>query len=127
MTPTPDRLHLPAGLVLLLMQCIQCGQPYASTTGDMGQICPACQQQNLQRNDDADYSWRLEHGYKQQFEVNDVVEKTTGDYAFKGVVVAAFQKLNSVWRYVVENDDKLLHIFSGKQLRRVGPSKPLTR
>lgn len=44
------------------------------------------------------------------------VRKVTGDYRFEGVVVAAFGKLNGQRRYVVENADGILHIFSGKNL-----------
>ena len=56
------------------------------------------------------------------FTVGDHVTKTSGDYRFDGVVVAAFVKLDGrSWRYVVENRDGVLHIFTGKQLA-AGPS-----
>lgn len=48
--------------------------------------------------------------------VGDRVRKTVGDYDFDGVVVSVFQKLRGETRIVVENDDRLLHIFSEKQL-----------
>ena len=48
--------------------------------------------------------------------VGDHVAKISGDYRFVGVVVAAFGKLGGSRRYVVENSDGVLHIFSGKQL-----------
>jgi hypothetical protein len=55
------------------------------------------------------------------FTVGDHVTKTSGDYRFDGVVVAAFVKLDGrSWRYVVENRDGVLHIFSGKQLAAAG-------
>jgi hypothetical protein len=51
------------------------------------------------------------------FSVGDRVTKTSGDYRFEGVIVAAFVKLDGrSWRYVVENSDGVLHIFSAKQL-----------
>jgi hypothetical protein len=56
--------------------------------------------------------------------VEDYVEKVGGDYTFRGFVVAVFNKRRSgEIRYVVENDDGVLHIFSGMQLRvlRAGP------
>ena len=53
------------------------------------------------------------------FEVNDYVVKLTGDYRFCGHVVAAFSKISGARRYVVENADGVLHIFSGKQLTKV--------
>lgn len=54
----------------------------------------------------------------QLFYVGDNVIKGGGDYKFKGVVVAAFKKLNhdDTWRYVVENPEGILHIFSDRQL-----------
>lgn len=55
----------------------------------------------------------------QKFKVNDRVYKDGGDYIFQGIVVCAFQKRNGKWRYVVENIDGVLHIFSGKQLAMV--------
>ena len=44
--------------------------------------------------------------------------KDKGDYTFKGKVVSVFQKNSGVWRYVVENEAGILHIFSSKQLRK---------
>lgn len=52
--------------------------------------------------------------------VGTIVEKTAGDYTFAGVIVAAFKKHSGHWRYVVENDAGILHIFNGRQLHRVG-------
>lgn len=45
-----------------------------------------------------------------------MVEKTSGDYRFKGVVVSAFKKLSGATRYVVENSDGLLFIFNENSL-----------
>ena len=51
--------------------------------------------------------------------VGDMVAKVGGDYAFAGVIVAAFVKRDGkTWRYVVENRDGLLHVFSPAQLSR---------
>ena len=50
--------------------------------------------------------------------VGDMVAKVGGDYAFAGVVVASFAKLGGAHRYVVENSDGLLHIFSAAPLSR---------
>lgn len=49
------------------------------------------------------------------------VEKVGGDYTFKGVVVAVFQKLSGRIRYVVEDDRGILHIFSEVNLRELPP------
>lgn len=55
--------------------------------------------------------------YVQEFKEGDWVVKLSGDYYFRGEVVAVFQKLNDgPWRYVVQNEDGVLHIFSDKQL-----------
>lgn len=48
--------------------------------------------------------------------VGDEVEKTTGDYRYRGVVVSLFHKLNGVVRVVVENEDGMLFIFNEQQL-----------
>lgn len=48
--------------------------------------------------------------------VGDRVRKNVGDYDFDGVVVSVFNKLGGEERVVVENADRLLHIFSSKQL-----------
>lgn len=49
----------------------------------------------------------------------DRAEKTGGDYRFIGDVRSVFTKRNGVVRYVVENDDGILHIFSAANLRAV--------
>jgi hypothetical protein len=51
------------------------------------------------------------------FKVGDRVEKGVGDYAFNGEVRAVFEKRSGAVRYVVENGDGILHIFSAQQLR----------
>ncbi len=53
------------------------------------------------------------------FDVGDRVYKIGGDYSFEGVVVSAFDKTTGFRRYVVENPQGLLHIFSGRQLGRI--------
>ena len=56
------------------------------------------------------------------FVVGEPVVNTNSDYVFDGVVVASFTKVNGYRRYAVENRDRLLHIFSAKQLRsKLGP------
>lgn len=47
----------------------------------------------------------------------DIVEKITGDYTFSGVIVSRFKKVDGAVRYVVENPDGILHIFSEKNLK----------
>jgi hypothetical protein len=51
------------------------------------------------------------------FQRYDEVAKVGGDYIFDGIVVAAFRKMNGVFRYVVQDDRGILHIFSGAQLK----------
>lgn len=50
-------------------------------------------------------------------DVGHKVEKTGGDYTFVGIVVARFEKLSGMIRYVVEDDRGILHIYSAKNLR----------
>lgn len=52
------------------------------------------------------------------FQVGDEVEKTAGDYRYRGTVVVIFRKLNGVERLVVENGDGMLFIFNDRQLER---------
>lgn len=54
-------------------------------------------------------------------EVGDKVTKNTGDYVFSGVIVAKFTKLSGVIRFVVENGDGILHIFSEKNFKSIIP------
>jgi hypothetical protein len=56
-----------------------------------------------------------------KFRRGQKVVKGGGDYTFRGVVVAAFEKLSGKVRYVVENADGVLHIFSESQLAEDGP------
>lgn len=51
-------------------------------------------------------------------QLNKRVTKKTGDYKFDGYVVACFYKRDGKsLRYVVENDDGILHIFSESNLK----------
>jgi len=50
------------------------------------------------------------------FVCGDIVAKTTGDYTFEGVVVAAFNKKSGAVRYVVEDGRGLLFIFNPTSL-----------
>jgi hypothetical protein len=53
-----------------------------------------------------------------RFKMGDHVIKHGEDSIFEGYIVAAFVKLNGkTVRYVVENDDGVLHIASEKQLK----------
>lgn len=57
----------------------------------------------------------VEHGF---FPIGAKVIKQGEDSRFDGVVVAWFYKRNKkTLRYVVENDDGVLHIASHKQLQ----------
>ena len=51
-----------------------------------------------------------------QFKIGDQVEKTSGDYRFRGEVVSVFRKISGVERCVVENTDGMLFIFNERQL-----------
>lgn len=60
--------------------------------------------------------------------IGDRVEKVTGDYTFKGTVVAVFNKLNDgPLRVVVENEQGILHIFNPNQLNQVSLAQNLTQ
>lgn len=54
------------------------------------------------------------------FDVGDRVAKVGGDYAFVGHVVAVFRKhASNEMRVVVENAERLIHIFHPRQLQKV--------
>jgi hypothetical protein len=53
-----------------------------------------------------------------KFAVGDSVSKVGGDYRFDGTIVAVFNKLSGVERFVVEDDRGVLHIYSEKNLRK---------
>lgn len=50
------------------------------------------------------------------YEVFDRVEKVSGDYKYRGTIVARFRKLTGAVRYVVENEDGMLMIMNSTQL-----------
>ena len=50
------------------------------------------------------------------FDLGQLVKRTGGDYEFVGMVVARFTKISGAVRYVVENNDRILHIFSARNL-----------
>lgn len=57
---------------------------------------------------------------KFKFQIRDEVEKYTGDYQIKGIVVGHVVTLNGKQRYVVEHQPAgFLHIYSEANLRRV--------
>lgn len=65
-------------------------------------------------------------GRKKQLVVGDRVIKTGGDYVFQGYIVSVFRKVKGQIRYVVENDDGILHIFSPTQLVTLDDGVPET-
>ena len=56
----------------------------------------------------------------------DRVEKEGGDYRFEGIIVSKFQKTSGATRFVVENQDGILHIFSEKNLKPKSPEQRLS-
>lgn len=59
-----------------------------------------------------------------EFACFDKVEKFTGDYRARGIIVSVFRMTpKGPWRYVVRHKASgggyFLHIYSGKNLRRV--------
>lgn len=61
------------------------------------------------------------------FELDELVEKATGDYGGPGVVVGKFELRPNVWRYVVRHTIEggwggFLHIYNEGQLRKRGPA-----
>ena len=51
--------------------------------------------------------------------IGDKVKKITGDYKFEGTIVAEFAKIDGKIRYVAENSDGILHIYSAKNLAKI--------
>lgn len=51
--------------------------------------------------------------------IGDKVKKVGGDYRFDGIIVAKFNKLLGLERFVVEDDRGVLHIYSEKNLEPV--------
>lgn len=60
----------------------------------------------------------------QRFKLGDRVIKSKGDYTFTGEIRAAFTKASGAIRYVVENPDGILHIFSDSNLEPYDYPKP---
>lgn len=60
-----------------------------------------------------------------EFKQGDIVNKVTGEYHIKGVVVAVFQKLDMQTRLVVEHKAEgggsFLHIYGPNNLELVQP------
>ncbi len=50
-----------------------------------------------------------------ELRVGDPVSKPIG-YRFDGIVLAVFPNLSGAMRYVVENEDGIIHIFNRNQL-----------
>lgn len=65
------------------------------------------------------------------FSLFDSVEKFTGDYRAKGIIVSRFTMSNGAERYVVEHKAEgggsFCHIYSATNLRRVHGEKPRER
>lgn len=57
------------------------------------------------------------------FHEGEWVEKISGDYTFTGIVVARFRKRSGSPRYVVENEDGVIHIFNHNQLECRGRNR----
>ena len=53
-----------------------------------------------------------------KFEIGQAVEKVSG-YKFLGYVIGVVTTRAGKIRYVVENDDGIIHIFRGSQLKSV--------
>jgi len=53
-----------------------------------------------------------------KFNTGDYVEKTGGDYQYRGWVSCWFYKRSGAIRYVVENADGMLFIFNESQLAK---------
>lgn len=53
------------------------------------------------------------------FKTRDAVVKRGGDYSFYGIILSAFRKRSGSPRYVVENEDGIVHIFNHDQLEKV--------
>lgn len=53
------------------------------------------------------------------FNEGDYVVKSSGDYTFRGIVLASFRKRSGAPRYAVENEQGLVHIFNEEQLHFV--------
>ncbi len=61
-----------------------------------------------------------------KFKIKDKVEKTGGDYTFRGKVIGIFNKLtrdleefSDEIRLAVQNYEGVIHIYSEKNLRKV--------
>ena len=48
--------------------------------------------------------------------IGQKVKKIGGDYTFEGIIVSKFNKLSGKERFVVENEQGILHIFSENNL-----------
>lgn len=53
-----------------------------------------------------------------RFKVHDRIVKTTCGHRFRGVVIGVVQKRSGAWRYVVENDDGITHIFKAANITK---------
>ncbi len=52
-----------------------------------------------------------------EFKLNDLVYKPKG-YFFEGIVIGVIRTTENKVRYIVENPDGIIHIFSGSQLKK---------
>jgi hypothetical protein len=53
---------------------------------------------------------------KPEYEVGDYVEHVAIDSTFLGEIRAVFRHKNGAWRYVLQNVDGILHLYSGRTL-----------
>ncbi|MDE2031365.1 MAG: hypothetical protein KGI58_03870 [Patescibacteria group bacterium] len=51
------------------------------------------------------------------FSEGESVIKNTGDYTFDGIVLSVFRNRSGSPRYVVENEQGIIHIFNHNQLK----------
>lgn len=68
-----------------------------------------------------DPKYKIENAIPLLFHEGDYVCKEAGDYIFYGIIVSVFRKRSGAPRYVVENEDGILHIFSSQQLTFFNP------
>lgn len=52
------------------------------------------------------------------FAEGERVIKDTGDYTFDGIILSVFRNRSGSPRYVVENEEGIIHIFNHNQLKR---------
>lgn len=51
-----------------------------------------------------------------EYQIGDMVEHVSHDSTFLGEIRAVFRHTNGAWRYVLQNSDGILHLYSGRTL-----------